>query len=294
MTAATRARRPGTGRDSDRIAALHEQLTEQVRALVSGDAWRAMLDAAVHFHRYSPNNVLLIRVQRPDATRVAGFRTWLKVGRHVRKGEKGIAVLAPCIYKRPEPDDGQPPDPSEPTHVLRGFRAVYVFDVSQTDGDPLPDVPPVLLDGDDPGRLWDALASIVTDEGFRLTRGDCQGANGRTYYDRREVRVRDDVSDAQACKTLAHELAHVLMHEHGLSCRERREVEAESVAYVVCHAAGLATADYSLPYVAHWADGDLRIVQATATAVLDTARTILDRLAAATGALTDPLADVTS
>lgn len=281
--------------DSDRIAALHEQLAERTAALVNGSEWRAMLSTAAQFYRYSLGNILLIAAQRPDATRIAGYRTWQRLGRQVRKGERGITILAPCRYR---PDDTEEPGGTDPIdgqeqqrRVLRGFRTTHVFDISQTDGDPLPDIVPVLLDGDDPGPLWDALAAQVTDAGYSLTRGDCRGANGLTMWAAREVRVRDDVSAAQACKTLAHELAHVLLHQARTTPRDREEVEAESVAYIVCHAAGLATDDYSLPYVATWANGDLTLLRDSAQTVLATARTVLDRVAEHTGSLTDPITD---
>jgi antirestriction protein ArdC len=113
-----------------------------------------MLNVAACFHRYSLSNVLLILTQRPDATRVAGIRTWNRLGRRVRKGERGIAILAPCTYRGEQPadDSGREPDqsPAEPPagaaprRVLRGFRIVHVFDVDQTDGDPIPDVQPVV------------------------------------------------------------------------------------------------------------------------------------------------------
>lgn len=289
-----RRRRSASG-DSDRLTALHDTLTDAVTALVSGEEWVAMLAAAAHFHRYSLSNLLLIHRARPDATRVAGFRTWLSLGRHVRKGERGIPILAPCTYKTdPAPDDAEPTTGADatgdgsPRRVLRGFRVVYVFDVSQTDGDPLPDVVPVLLEGDDPGRLWDALAAQVESAGFALDRADCSPANGITDYLARRVSVRPDLSPAQACKTLAHELGHVLLHAPGDGIPpERREVEAESVAYVVCQAAGLVTDDYSLAYVAGWAQGDVSLVRDTADRVIGTARAVLDRLAADTGALHD-------
>src|SRR5436853_6691263 len=102
-----------------------------------------MLTAAARFHHYSPANVLLILRQRPDATRVAGYRTWQQLGRQVRRGERGIAVLAPCTYLRPADDDHN----DESRRILRGFKVAHVFDISQTDGDPLPDIRPALLDG---------------------------------------------------------------------------------------------------------------------------------------------------
>lgn len=155
--------------------------------------------------RESPNNVLLILCQAPWATRVAGYRKWQEMGRQVRKGERGIAVLAPCTYKTGT-DEHDAPEEAEPRKVLRGFRVVHVFDVSQTDGEPLPSLDAPLLDGEAPAALWDGLAAQVAAAGFELERGDCGGANGRTDYLGRVVRVRVDVESAQATKTLAHDL----------------------------------------------------------------------------------------
>jgi hypothetical protein len=170
---------------------------------------------------------------------------------------------------------------------VRGFRVAHVFDVGQTDGDPIDEVRPELLAGESPAGMWDALAGQVAGAGFTLERGQCDGANGRTNYSTRTVTVRDDVDDAQACKTLAHELAHVMLHEHELTafgCRGRLEVEAESVAYVVSQACGMATTSYSLPYVAQWANGDVKAIQATADRVIRTAHTILAGIDASKGA----------
>lgn len=119
---------------TDALRKAHERLETAVTQIVSGDDWRRTLKVASSFHRYSFNNHLLIFSQRPDATLVAGFRKWLQLGRHVRKGEKGIAILAPCKYKtKIEDDDGE----EQTLQQIRGFRVVYVFDISQTDGEPL-------------------------------------------------------------------------------------------------------------------------------------------------------------
>jgi len=181
-----------------------------------------MLDTAAKFHSYSLGNLLLIGAQAPQATRVAGFRTWQSLGRQVRKGERGIAILAPCTY-RPKAADrtesagpagqeppttcsgGAAPDAGGKKQV-RGFRAVHVFDDVQTEGDALPEVAPTLLVGQAPAGLWNDLASQVTGHGYALERGDCGGANGYTDPTRRVVRVRGDVDDAHAVKTLAHDL----------------------------------------------------------------------------------------
>ncbi len=235
----------------DKLTALHEQISDGVAALVESQEWRAMLDTAAKFHSYR-GNLLLIGAQAPQATRVAGFRTWQSLGRQVRKGERGIAVLAPCTYRPKAADRAEPAAPAgqEPATTssggaapdaggkqqVRGFRVVHVFATSQTEGDPLPDVAPALLTGQAPAGLWNDLASQVSGHGYALERGDCCGANGYTDPTRRVVRVRDDIDDAQAVKTLAHELGHLECgHVADLptyaTCRGRCEVEAESVAW---------------------------------------------------------------
>jgi hypothetical protein len=263
--------------NTDKLDQLHERLLAQTEALMQSQGWQDFLAMAARFHRYSANNVMLILAQAPHATQVGGYRRWQSLGRQVRKGERGIAILAPCV-KRRWPVDDEETDQPELVRILRGFRVAHVWDLSQTDGEPLPDVRPALLAGKAPAGLWGSLAQEVRTAGFELARGDCGGANGRTDYLKRTVRVRDDVDDAQAVKTLAHELAHVWLHdpEHGSHHRGTAEVEAESVAYVVCHASGLDTADYTLPYLATWAGGDIAAIRSTAERVLSSARRALE------------------
>lgn len=257
----------------DRLQEAHQVLTRAVEELVSGEDWAAMLAVAARFHRYSANNIMLILAQRPQASRVAGYRTWQSLGRQVRKGEKGLAILAPVVLRRPReyPEE-------ENRRVLAGFRLAHVFDYSQTDGEPLPDASPVLLAGEAPGTLWAALAAQVAGAGFSLALGDTGAANGCTDYLARSVTVSGALEPAQAAKTLAHELAHVRLHdgtEYATGCRGVAEVEAESVAFLICRAAGLDSAAYTFPYVAHWAGGDSRAVTATAERVISAARRIL-------------------
>jgi len=296
----------------DKLAALHEQISEGVAALVESDGWRAMLDTAAKFHTYSLGNLLLIALQAPQATRAAGFRSWQRLGRQVRKGERGIAILAPCTYRPKAADQAESTAPAgqEPVtscsggatpnaggkQQVRGFRVVHVFALHQTEGAPLPEVAPALLTGQAPAGLWDDLASQVTGYGYALERGECAGANGYTDPTRRVVRVRDDIDDAQAVKVLAHELGHL---ECGhvkdlptyLTCRGRCEVEAESVAYVVAAAHGLDASGYTFAYVAGWAGGDLTHVRQAAETVTKAARTILGHCSADTGTAPDDLAD---
>jgi len=287
-----------------KLTGLHRTLTEQVTALATGPEWRRWLDMAAKFHNYSFNNTLLLLTQKPDATQVAGYNLWQELGRQVTKGEKGLVILAPVTRKLDPPqDDGHPtraerPAPpgdgqAEGTDSQRvvGFRPAYVWDVSQTTGDPLPAPPmPQLLAGQAPEGLWDALAAQCTAAGFTVTRQPIAGEtgpNGYTAYPTREVVVRSDVDDAQAVKTLAHELGHVLMHDPAgfekgqtRTCRGDREVEAESLAYLVAADHGLDTAEYTFAYVAGWAaqTGDVdAALRASAVRVLSTAHQVLDR-----------------
>ncbi len=295
----------------DKLAALHEQISDGVAALVESQEWRAMLDTAAKFHSYSLGNLLLIGAQAPQATRVAGFRSCQSLGRQVRKGERGIAILAPCTYRPKAADRAELAGPAGPEPAttcsggaapdaggkqVRGFRVVHVFALHQTEGAPLPEVAPSLLVGQAPAGLWDDLASQVTGYGYVLERGECAGANGYTDPTRRVVRVRDDIDDAQAVKVLAHELGHL---ECGhvkdlptyLTCRGRCEVEAESVAYVVAAAHGLDASGYTFAYVAGWAGGDLTRVRQAAETVTKAARAILDHCSAHTATGSDDLAD---
>ncbi len=311
----TRTRAGARRSPEDRAAAIEEKITaaqellnEQVRALQSGDDWRAWLRTSAQFHTYSFNNQLLIHAQRPGATQVAGYRTWQGLGRQVNKGERGLVIFAPIVRRRdedtPEASADSPPGTASTLGAstrqrgrIVGYRPTYVWDVAQTSGDALPNPPAAeLLQGQAPEGLWDRIADLVAREGFTLDRGDCiGGANGVTDFAARTVRVRADIDDAQAVKTLAHELGHVLLHDldqradagagthdHGAPvCRGRAEVEAESVAFIVTQAHNLDSSDYSFPYVATWAtqvEGTepADAVKATGERVVQASRKILN------------------
>jgi antirestriction protein ArdC len=263
---------------NDRLTETHERLVEAISALTSGEDWQRMLDLAGRFHRYSTANIMLVLAQRPDASRVAGYRMWQSLGRHVRKGEHGIMIFAPCVSRTRPVDEHDERDGPELVRVLHGFRVAHVFDVAQTDGEPLPEVAPELLRDDAPASLWDRLVAQLSASGFQLLREDCRPANGVTHHLTKTVVVRPDLAPAQATKTLAHELAHTVLHDGSSyrdGCRGRVEVEAESVAYLVCSAAGLPSGSYSFPYIARWADGDVDAVRNTAERVIGCARRIL-------------------
>lgn len=165
---------------------LQGEITAKATEISAGPQWQAWLQTAAKFHRYSFKNQLLIMIQRPDATAVAGFNVWRdSFRRHVNKGEKGIRILAPVTKRVEELDPSGKPvivdgKPVRDTRMI-GVKLVSVFDVSQTNGEPLPQAPaPQLLRGEAPAGLWDALAEIVENEGFGLERGDCGSANGWT------------------------------------------------------------------------------------------------------------------
>jgi antirestriction protein ArdC len=271
----------------EKLARLKSTLDDQVIALTSSEGWLNWLKAAAVFHRYSANNVMLIMAQCPGATRVAGYRAWQKLDRQVRKGETALWIYAPRTV--PDEEAAPGPDGKQPRKII-GVKPAKVFDISQTDGEPLAEQPrPELLTGQAPEGLWDAIAARITDHHrYTLTREPItSGANGYTDPKGSRVVVRDDVDDAQALKTLIHELAHIeCRHVDDLAeynrHRGRFEVEAESVAYIVAAALGLDTAAYSVNYVAHWAsdtpEGVAETVQATATAVLAAAKRILDKV----------------
>jgi hypothetical protein len=260
----------------------HDQLVAGVEALTTSEQWLAYLAVAAKFTRYSANNTFLIMLQRPDATRVAGFHTWKSLGRSVKKGAKGIAILCPCV-RRDRVEDADTGETITQSRVA-GFRVGYVFDVYDTEGNDLPADAlhvqhPV---GVAPDGMWDTLVRRVEEAGFTVQCAPvCDEALGtawgRTHYAERSVTVKSTADPAGACKTLAHELAHVLLHEHRLyEHRGTVEVEAESVAFIVSAAWGLDTSSYSTGYLAGWSGGDVAAITATADKVLGCARTILE------------------
>jgi antirestriction protein ArdC len=226
-------------------------------------------------------NQLLISFQNPEATLVAGFHKWKTLGRSVKKGQKGIAIFAPCAYRTKVEDDNG----NEKTfQQLRGFRVVYVFDILQTDGDPIEDldaIRPKLLDGDAPEGIWEVLVAQTNAAGFEVVRDQKRNENGYCDFVGKKIAVRPDVAPAQALKTLVHELGHALLHGDGpVASREVAEVEVESVAYIVCDALGLDTSSYSFKYVATWSDGDVEKIKVTGERVIHCSKRILVALEA--------------
>lgn len=243
---------------------LLDRLETGLDDLLDSDHFRRWLTVQARFHHYSFGNILLIATQYPAATRVAGFHTWKKLGRSVKKGEHGIMILAPVTYKAQDvPPDGETPAETPPPRV--GFRVVYVFDISQTEGAPLPQLALHGLNGADAAgaRLRDALLQLAAAEDLtvNLAATDCSVANGLFgYYQRstRRIHIAADASPNQVAETLAHELGHHLLGHGGHlgDARSTLEVQAESFGFSVCAAAGLATEGMAVPYIASWAGGD--------------------------------------
>ena len=206
------------------------------------DQLTALLKSMSRFHKYSWHNVSLITSQRPTATRVAGFQTWRTMGRFVRKGEKGIAILAPIVGRR------EAESASDNARTVVGFRAAYVFDVAQTEGEPLP--APSEPSGD-PGPTTASLKIAIRKQSIALEYvDDLAGALGTSSGGR--IQVLNGLSPAMELTTLVHEYAHELLHRPDNdrpASRDTRELEAEAVAFVVGVAVGLNTSDSSRDYV---------------------------------------------
>ena len=276
-----------TTRRDDAVDRLHQQLQDSLQELVTSEDWQRALAVAARFHDYSFANTHLIWAQSLargfTPSRVAGYRAWQDLGRHVRKGERGLQILAPVIRKV-SPENVKEEEEEEEEKRVVGFRVVHVFDIAQTNGEPLPEVPIALVQGDLPAH-WKQVRGLITDSGFDLQVADLDRlgeANGVTDWNRRDVVVRTGLPGAQRFKTAVHELAHIRLHEPNSdgrpSCRGVVEVEAESVAYMVCAGLGIDSTGYSLPYVASWSGGDVTKVATTANRVIACAREVLAQL----------------
>ena len=252
---------------------LHESIGSQLEELTSTEGWARFLAFATGFHSYSLSNVLLILSQRPDASRVAGFRQWQERGRQVRKGERSIKIFG-YAAKKTEDENGE-----EERRAY--FPMLSVFDVSQTDpidGEEIPELAPRLIGGDDAG-IYDAAAEWLTGQGWTIDRASTGEANGFTQHKSQTITIHDELEPAQAAATMLHEAAHALMHADADDYHQHRgiyETEAESVAYIVAGVLGLDTSSKSIGYIAGWTKGDVETVKNTAIRVLATARTILD------------------
>jgi len=223
-----------------------EQLAENLDSGHS-EQLTEFLSSMAKFHRYSLGNVLLIMAQKPDASHVAGFNTWKSFGRFVKAGEKGIAILAPMMLKNEESETPKQEGDKDEEKSIR-FRVVYVFDVTQTDGEPLPEFAKVT---GDPGDYSERLKGLVRQLSIELEYSDqLGGALGVSRGGK--IALKEGLDPSQEFTTLVHELAHEILHkgdERKGSTKTSRELEAEAVAFVVAQAIGLDTGTASSDYI---------------------------------------------
>ena len=264
--------------EKQKVQEITEKLEQGLKELFESEKYRTYLNTMSKFHNYSINNTILIAMQKPDATLVAGFKAWQRnFERHVKKGEKGIRILAPAPYKIKEEQEKIDPVTNEPMLDKDGmpimeeveikipaFRVVPVFDVSQTDGKELPEISVGELSADVEGyqdfmRALEAVSPAPI--GYEDIPGEAKG-----YFDitLNRVAIQEGMSESQTVKTAIHEVAHAKLHnrekekETDLSehkDRNTKEVEAESVAYTVCQHFEIDTSDYSFGYIAGWSSG---------------------------------------
>ncbi|MHC4118465.1 MAG: ArdC-like ssDNA-binding domain-containing protein [Planctomycetota bacterium] len=251
-----------------------QAFNELVEAVEAGKSQKLVdyLKAMGRFHKYSLGNAILIGFQRPAATHVAGFRTWQRLGRHVKKNEKGIAIMAPIRWRRKTtPDDADDEqEPEEETALV--FKTAYVFDISQTDGKPLPEF--ARAQGD-PGAYTERLEEFISGRGIKLERSNLRIAEGISIGG--TILLKASLAPADEFSVLVHETAHEMLHLDPSSRpkdKKVREAEAEAVAFVVCHGIGLDTDSASGDYIQLY-NGDketlmqsLERIQRTAAEVL--------------------------
>jgi hypothetical protein len=269
---------------AERRRADRDRLEQAARALLSSEGWRRWVKvrSTNGLARYSFGNQLLIAMQRPDATYVAGFRAFLQLNRCVRKGERAIRILAPMSVRdreRHASGAGDAADGDDPRHTV--FRAVPVFDVSQTD--PLPDrelvplMPPCEpIEGDTHSHLFGPLRQLADELGYTVTPRPLDGsAEGWCDNDKREIVVNSKLAANGQVRVLVHEVAHALgvgYREYG---RQRAEVLVDTVTYIVCGSVGLDISGSSVPYVAGWGEtGELDAIRSYAETIDQIARRI--------------------
>jgi antirestriction protein ArdC len=255
-----------------------EAVNYLVQSLESGQSavLTQYLGAMAKFRSYSFGNIMLIARQKPDATHVAGYRTWTSLGRFVRRGEKGIFIIAPMVgnkRNKKEENAEQNTDAREAQRTLYGFRGVYVFDVTQTEGKELPTLTEV--NGDVSGyreRLFKFVEAQSVELSFSETIAPAKGLSlgGK-------ITLLSGMQPAEEFSTLTHEIAHEMLHRgdrRTLTTKQIRETEAEAVAFIVCQAIGLETGTASADYIQLW-HGDANLLRESLENVQQTAAVIL-------------------
>jgi antirestriction protein ArdC len=272
--------------NSENIKRVTNQAIEQlITALNEGrsETLAQYIAAIGRFHCYSFRNVMLIASQKPAATHVAGFHTWHKLGRFVKKGEKGILILAPVVRRKNEIKEQNDTDESS---TAVGFRAAYVFDISQTDGQELPAIGSVK---GDPREYRERLARFVRELSIALEySGDIAPARGTSSGGK--ITLLPGLCPAEEFATLTHELAHELMHRterRSCTSKRTRETEAEAVAYILCQAIGLETSSASQDYIQLY-DGDAQLLTESLEHIQQTANQILDAISTEGPSATSP------
>lgn len=285
------------GKDIDSIL---KSLETGVNDLFTSERYTEYLNTMAKFHNYSFNNTLLIALQRPDATLVTGYRNWQSMGRQVKKGEKGITIIAPTPIKkkqmrevldenrRPLLDEKGEPVLKEVEVKIPRFKAISVFDIAQTVGEPIEQLAPEELK--EAVKDYDLFMRAITETSPVPIRFDEISGNARGYYhnEKKEIVLKEGMSESQTIKTVVHESAHARLHDKDLiqqagekKDRMTKEVEAESVAYCVCSAFGLDTSDYSFPYIAGWSSGkDMKELKMSMDTIRHTAGEMIDELSA--------------
>lgn len=286
------------GKREEQMKEITERLEQGVKDLFTSDMYTQYLRTMSRFHNYSFNNTLLIAMQKPDATLVAGFQAWQKkFERHVKRGEKGIQIIAPAPIREkqemekidPETQepvlrpDGQP-ETEEVEIVIPRFRVTTVFDVSQTEGKPLPEIDTPELMGS--VENYDIFMGSIEAVSLVPIRFDTMDSDTKGYYHQvdKEIVIQEGMSESQTMKTAVHEVTHALLHDRELmkesgewKSQMTREVEAESVAYTVCQYFGLDTSDYSFPYIAGWSSHmDMKELRSSMDTIRKTAGEFID------------------
>ena len=266
----------------DKKAALKEiteQLEKSIHEFMNGEKYKNFLNQMSKFHSYSLNNQILIAIQRPEATICASYSGWKSQGRQVKAGERGIKIICPAPYKKEKIKDVIDPKTGKPELLADGnvkreiveviiphFKIGHTFDVSQTEGKPLVELSQQLTGEltDYQKELRDALLQISpVPVSFQPIEGS---ANGFYSLDKNAITVDSTLSEKQSVKTLIHEIAHATIHNTNIPDAPKdsptREVQAESIAYVVCQYFGMDVSDYSFGYIAGWSTGkDANYVQ---------------------------------
>jgi antirestriction protein ArdC len=265
----------------DAVKLVETGFDELARSLEAGKSDRLIEWMAVtsRFYNYSFRNCMLIARQFPQATYVAGYRAWPKFGRHVKKGEKGIAILAPLVYKQKADDaadERRESDNETSECAVRGFKVAHVFDISQTEGDDLPQLHQV---NGDPGPWVERLEQVIADASITVEESDGMGGSlGRSEGG--VIRVATGLTSAVRFRVLAHELAHEELHKGDRrkeTTKTSRETEAEAVACVVGRAIGLDSGDAAKDYIQLYR-GDTKLLMESLDYIQKTARSIIERL----------------